>query len=375
MFNNLLADSAKWYPFLFDNTENKIYSLLIWFTLALVITVAITSAVLKGDKRKKFLKYALMFSIVYACVLSIYFLTKKFMKNNENGAFLTILFVPITLLILSFAVSAVLLIFKNNKKTLLFSAAIVCLALIATLVCIGIHFASGDGAEINSITNDDVNSIALYICSLLFIIAIVAVAFLFDKTPNGFDTKSIAYAGVCIAMSYALSYLIIVDMPQGGSITIASLLPLMLYAYMFGTKKGVLAGAIYGLMQAIQDPYIIHPAQFLLDYPVAFACIGLAGIFSNNKIFENIPQLQFALGAIVAGLCRFVMHFFSGVFAFGAFAGGENVYLYSLGYQAGYVLPDIAIVVVVGILLFSSPSVVNLVRSHRVTKEQQETSL
>ncbi len=375
MFNNLLADTAKWYPFLFDNAENTIYSLLIWFTLALVITIAITSAVLKGDKRKKFLKYALMFSIVYACVLSIYFLTKEFMQNKEDGAFLTILFVPIALLILSFAVSAIFLIFKNNKKTLLFSAAIVCLALIATLVCIGIHFASGDAAEMNYITNDDVNSIALYVCSLLFIIAVVAVAFLVDKTPNGFDTKSIAYAGVCIAMSFALSYLRIVKMPQGGSITIASLLPLMLYSYMFGTKKGVLAGAIYGLMQAIQDPYIIHPAQFLLDYPVAFACIGLAGIFANNKIFEKIPQLQFALGAIIAGLCRFVMHFFSGVFAFGAFAGGENVYLYSLGYQAGYVLPDIAIVVVVGILLFSSPSVVNLVRSHRVTKEQQETSL
>ncbi len=375
MFNNLLADSAKWYPFLFDNTENTIYSLLIWLTLALVITVAITSTILKGDKRKKFLKYALMFSIVYACVLSIYFLTKEFIQNKKDGAFLTILFVPIALLILSFAVSAVLLIFKNNKKTLLFSAALVCLALVATLVCIGIHFASGDGAEMNYITNDDVNSIALYVCSLLFIIAVVAVAFLFDKTPNVFDTKSIAYAGVCIAMSFALSYLRIVKMPQGGSITIASLLPLMLYSYMFGTKKGVLAGAIYGLMQAIQDPYIIHPAQFLLDYPVAFACIGLAGIFANNKIFEKIPQLQFALGAIIAGLCRFVMHFFSGVFAFGAFAGGENVYLYSLGYQAGYVLPDIAIVVVVGILIFSSPSVVNLLRSHRVTKEQQETSL
>lgn len=365
MFNNLLADTATWYPILFDTAENIVRSLAIWITLAFAIATAVTTAFLKSDKRKDFLTFALFFAIIYACELGITFLTFSFIENKQDDAFLTILFVPLAILIVAIAASAVLLVFKNNKTTLLCSAVIVSLALVATLICIGIHFASGKGAEMNWITNDDVNSIALYISSLLFIIAVVFMAFFFDKTPNGFDTKSITYAAVCIAMSFALSYLRLVKMPQGGSITIASLLPLMLYSYMFGTKKGVLAGTIYGLLQAIQDPYIIHPAQFLLDYPVAFACIGLAGIFSCKRIFENLPQLQFALGAIVAGAFRFIMHFFSGVFAFGAFAGGENIYLYSLGYQAGYILPDIAIVIVVGIMFFSSPSVVKLVRSRR----------
>ena len=165
-------------------------------------------------------------------------------------------------------------------------------------------------------------------------------------------------------MSFALSYLRIVKMPQGGSITVASLLPLMIYSCMFGARKGMFAGMIYGLLQALQDFYLIHPAQFLLDYPVAFACIGVAGIFTRVASLDKLPQLQFALGAIVAGLARFLMHFLSGVFAFGSFAGDQNPYLYSLAYQAGYVLPDVAIVIVVGIFVFSSASFVRLVRRY-----------
>ena len=66
-------------------------------------------------------------------------------------------------------------------------------------------------------------------------------------------------------MSFALSYVRIFRLPMGGSITFASMLPFMLYSYMYGTKKGVLAGLVYGVLQAVQDPWIIHPAQFALD--------------------------------------------------------------------------------------------------------------
>ena len=173
-------------------------------------------------------------------------------------------------------------------------------------------------------------------------------------------------------MSFALSYLRIVKMPQGGSITIASLLPLMLYSFMFGTKKGVFAGLIYGVLQAFQDPAIVHPAQFLLDYPVAFACIGLSGMFAKTKALEKLPQVQFALGGVVAGLARLLMHFVSGIFAFGAFAPeGTPVALYSFLYQAGYVLPDIAIVIVAGVLVLSSKTFVKEVRKFNSVSETQ----
>ena len=97
---------------------------------------------------------------------------------------------------------------------------------------------------------------------------------------------------------------------------------------------------------------------------MAFSCIGLAGLFAGVKKLEKLPQVSFALGAIVAGLGRFVMHFLSGVFAFGAFAEGQNPYIYSLGYQAGYVLPDIAIAIAVGIFVFSSTAFVRQVRKY-----------
>ena len=159
-------------------------------------------------------------------------------------------------------------------------------------------------------------------------------------------------------------------MPQGGSITVASLLPLMIYSYMFGMKKGVFAGCVYGLLQAVQDPYIIHPAQFVLDYPAAFACIGLAGMFANSAKLEKLPQIKFALGAVVAGLSRLVMHFLSGVFAFGEFApAGQNVAVYSILYQMGYVLPDIAIVIVIGVLVFTSKAFVKMVDGYRLKTE------
>lgn len=168
-------------------------------------------------------------------------------------------------------------------------------------------------------------------------------------------------------MSFALSYIKMWEMPQGGSITLASLLPLMIFSYMFGVKKGVFAGMIYGILQAIQDPWLIHPAQFLLDYPVAFAAIGLAGMFRNVKAFETKPQIAFALGGIVASLLRFLCHILSGVFAFSEYAGDQNPWIYSMGYNS-FVFIDIAIVIVVGVIVFSSKSFMTYVNKYNGQK-------
>ena len=151
-------------------------------------------------------------------------------------------------------------------------------------------------------------------------------------------------------MSFALSYIKLWDMPAGGSVTLVSLLPVMLYSVMFGAKKGVAVGFTYGVLQAVQDPWLIHPAQFLLDYPVAFSAAGLAGVLKNAKL---LPQIKFTLGALVAGTMRFICHVLSGALAFEAYAEGQNPWIYSLGYNV-YVFVDIALVIAAGILLFSS---------------------
>ena len=201
----------------------------------------------------------------------------------------------------------------------------------------------------------------MYISAILLIAAIVGLTFVLGKKDNfKFDSRSVAFGAVCIAMSFALSYVRLFKLPQGGSVTLASLLPLMIFSYIFGVKKGLLIGLIYGVLQAIQDPYIIHPVQFLLDYPIAFSAIGLGGAFAKFEIFKKCPQVSLLLGGILASALRFLSHFLSGAFAFGAYAAdaGQNIYVYSIAYNS-FVFVDIAIVLAVGTVLFSSKAFMN----------------
>lgn len=357
--NTLLA-SVKWYPVLFDSALNAMRSIAFWLTVAIAIAFALCVILLHGDNRKKFLKPAIIAIIAYAAAVGVTLLA---LTLSEDGI-VVLLFVPLLILILAVAASAVTLFLKRNKLVYIITGSVTGEALIATLICMGVYSA-------DSVTMND--QIALYICAILFMGAVIAVSAVVDrKNKFVFDSKSIAYAAICIAMSFALSYLRIVRMPQGGSITPASLLPLMLYAFMFGAKKGIFAGFIYGLLQALQSPDgVIHPAQFVLDFPLAFACMGLAGLFANLKALNKLPQVQFLLGGIIAGLGRFIMHFISGTFAFGAYAPeGQPAWLYSLGYQAGYVLPDVAIAVVAGALALCSPAIVRLIKSKTAAKPQ-----
>ena len=198
------------------------------------------------------------------------------------------------------------------------------------------------------------NGALLYIFTAA-IIALVAflTAFVCKKQITD-NTKSIVYAAICIAMSFALSYLRLFELPQGGSITFASLLPLMLYSFMFGGRKGVLAGLIYGMLQFIQSPWFMHPVQFLLDYPIAFAAIGLTGLLRERNIFHKSQVAQFCIGATIATIIRYLSHVISGIFVFGS-GDPENygAVAWSFLYNA-FTFADLAIVLVVAILLFAS---------------------
>ncbi len=354
--SSLLSGKAKWYPLLFDSPLNAVRSVAIWLTLAALVAFLIGVCLFKGEKRSKFLKISSISAVTYACILGALYLLFTFQEEGIE----VILFVPLLLLLLSIATSAVLLPFQKTKTAYVVACSVVAAAFVGTLVCMAIHFSSGKAAENNWLTNEDVNTLGLYLSATVLIAAVIVAALVLGrKERRGFDSKTIAYAGICIAISFSLSYLRLVRMPQGGSITPASVLPLMIFAYAFGVRKGVFVGFIYGLLQAFQSTdSILHPAQFLLDFPVAYACIGFAGVFARNKRLKN-PQLQIALGGIIAGLARFVMHFISGIFAFGVFAPqGTPVVIYSLGYQAGYVLPDLAIAIVVAVFVFSSKAFV-----------------
>lgn len=150
--------------------------------------------------------------------------------------------------------------------------------------------------------------------------------------------RLIAMGALSIAAAFLLSYVRVYHMPQGGSITPASMLPIMAYGWVFGPGPGVAAGLVYGLLQFIQEPYFLHPAQFMMDFIFPFAALGLTGFFRRNLW----------AGAAAAGTVRFFFHFLSGIIFWSANAPeGQPVALYSLIYNGSYMLPEILICLVV----------------------------
>lgn len=267
---------------------------------------------------------------------------------------------------------------KAFKATVITSVCLIAASLTATVICLVVYYSraiAGDGYY-DSDVYGRLNQAALYGSAAGMVVLSVAAAFVIDRKNNrGFDSKCIALAGICVALSFALSYIKLFSMPQGGSVTLASMLPVMLFAYIYGTKKGLFVGLIYGLLQAMQDPHIIHPAQFLLDYPVAFAMVGFAGAFSNITKLDKSPQIKFALGAILSGSLRFLAHVLSGVFAFGAYAmdaGNDNFWLYSTAYNA-YIFIDVVIVIAAGAFIFSSKNFNRRLALYSAVKQNPRT--
>jgi thiamine transporter len=153
------------------------------------------------------------------------------------------------------------------------------------------------------------------------------------------NTRILAEAAVMIALAVVLDALRLYTLPQGGSITVGEMVPLLFLALRRGTKIGVFAGAIFGIIDVYFEPFIYNPFQFLLDYPLAFGALGLAGFFSRRPL-NWAPPVGVAVG--LGG--RFVCHFFSGMIFFASFApAGENPALYSAIYNASYLLPGLII--------------------------------
>ncbi len=181
------------------------------------------------------------------------------------------------------------------------------------------------------------------------IIGLIFAAFLLSKLlskKGKISTKKLVYGSLCISIAFVLSYIRIFHLPQGGSITPASMLPIMFFAYMFGPVEGIMAGMAYGLLQYVQDAYAVHWIQLLFDYPLAFGALGLAGYFKNN----------FKLGLIVGSLGRFIFHVLSGVFFFAEFAteAGINPIPYSILYNSYIGVELIIMIVLVSIPQFSN---------------------
>ncbi len=188
----------------------------------------------------------------------------------------------------------------------------------------------------------------IILASLLLIS--IALAFRERKKERESEyVKMIVYGSLCIALSFVLSYIRLYRFPQGGSITPASMLPMYIFAIMFGPTAGILAGFAFGMVRLVQDPFIIHWAQFFLDYPLSFGALGLAGLYRKN----------IAVSCLIGGFSRFFMNFLSGVIFFGSYAPeGMNVIIYSLTVNGLVIGTDTLICVVVSLI----PQIQNAVK-------------
>ena len=106
-----------------------------------------------------------------------------------------------------------------------------------------------------------------------------------DQKKSPFSTKQLVFSAVALALGFVTSYIKIVNMPWGGSITLCSMLFVTMIGYWYGPKVGLTAAFAFSLLQFVQDggSYILSPLQACLDYIFAFAALGLSGFFNKQK--------------------------------------------------------------------------------------------
>lgn len=175
------------------------------------------------------------------------------------------------------------------------------------------------------------------------------------------NVKSLVYSACCIALAVATGSLTLFSLPNGGSITPASMLFACLPGFFFGPVYGIASGVACGLLNFILKPYFYTPLQVLIDYPLAFGALGLSGFFAKQKN-------GLYLGYLVSCLGRFFFAFLSGVVFFADYAPeGMNPAVYSAGYNLSYIAAEAALTLVI----LAVPAIRNAIYRIKTTARSQ----
>ncbi len=348
----------------FDQVFDSVATLALYLTIGIVGAIILVGALLyffKRDKFENFKKYALGIAIGYAVSLLVVMLYLKFegIKVDEDidmSIYAYLLYPLVAEVVAAIACAiATFVCAMFSKKARNICAGVSCVLLVGGFVAIMVCMSKYYQAVADWYPN--ANLTGMIVSGVVFLALLVGAYFLGDKRSIS-DTRSIVYGAISIALSFALSYIRFFKMPQGGSVTFASLLPLIVYCCMFGTRRGVIVCTIYGLLQAMQDPWIIHPMQFLLDYPLAFGLIGVSGLFMEKGVFKNKKVVAFLIGGVLGVVLRYACHVCSGVFAFADYADLDtyaSAAAYSFAYNS-FAFIDMVIALCAGVLLFASKS-------------------
>ena len=135
---------------------------------------------------------------------------------------------------------------------------------------------------------------------VLFVLAILFAGRNSEKKKMG--TRQLVFCAMAIALAYVTSYLKLFSLPWGGSVTLCSMLFIVLIGNWYGVQTGIFAGLAYGIMQFLQEPYVLSFFQVCCDYILAFAALGVAGFFakSSHGLLKGYIAAVIARGAFHA---------------------------------------------------------------------------
>ncbi len=176
------------------------------------------------------------------------------------------------------------------------------------------------------------------------------------------NTQRMCVTAVLLALATVLSLIKPFTLPWGGSVTLLSMLPVVMIPLMYGTARGAVGAFAYSLIQLGLDlgsvlSWGLTPAALIgticLDYIFAFGCLGFAGMFRKKGTFG------IAAGVVTVLVIRFLMHFISGVVIFASIVD-EEAWIYSLTYNASYMVPEFITTTIAAIVIFKLPSVKRL---------------
>ena len=160
------------------------------------------------------------------------------------------------------------------------------------------------------------------------------------------NTHKLVESALLVAAATVLGIFHLVEMPYGGSVTVASMLPILLVSYRHGTAWGLGCGVVYAVLQQLLGLKNLSyfttwqsiVAVIVLDYLLAFALVGLGGVFRRVTRQQN---LALVFGALLVCALRYACHVIAGATVWaGLSIPTEAALAYSLGYNATYMIPE-----------------------------------
>lgn len=186
-----------------------------------------------------------------------------------------------------------------------------------------------------------------YVLAICTIVIFYFLAVFFARKKNQdkkLTAKQLTICAMCIALGFVTSYITLIKMPFGGTITLCSMLFIVLAGYFYGIKTGLCVGFVYGILQFIQDPYVLSFFQVCCDYLLAFMALGLAGVFVKKK--NGLIK-----GYIVAIVARGLFHTLGGYLYWMDYMPDnfpESIaFSYPLVYNFSYILGEAIITLII----------------------------